>query len=182
MLAHERKVWQDPEKILGQIQIRSGMVVADLGCGPGCFTVPIARRIEPEGIVYAVDSSARMLEYLRSNLQRSKVKRSLIKVINSDVAKTKIPSASIDFTVIANILHDVEDKDSFLQEVRRISKPKSKLLDVDWIGSETQVGPPLEIRLGEESARKILKENGFLVTKKIKSGPYHYGLICEIKS
>jgi ubiquinone/menaquinone biosynthesis C-methylase UbiE len=181
LLAHERRDWQDPEKILDQIGIAPGDSVADLGCGPGFFSIPIAKRIQPGGIVYAVDSSRRMLDYLKSNVKKSKVNPKSVKIIHSEASKTGIPERAVDVVLIANVLHDIEDKSEFLNEVKRISKSGSKIADVDWVASETEIGPPVEIRLDEKAAKSLLERAGFGVARKIKAGPYHYGFVCRMK-
>ena len=48
--------WQDPEAILRSAGIGKGMTVADRGCGPGFFTLPLASMMGDSGRVFAVDS------------------------------------------------------------------------------------------------------------------------------
>ncbi|MDH2901247.1 MAG: class I SAM-dependent methyltransferase [archaeon] len=181
LLAHERKEWQDPEKIISQIDVRKGISVADLACGPGFFIVPLARVVGKGGRIYAVDKSQVMLEYLKSNMQRSKTDPEIVKIIESDVSKTPIPSASCDLVLFANILHDLDDQKEFLAEVRRISKPSATIVDIDWKDTDNGFGPPLEIRMAEEKARKILERNGLTCVASLDPGPYHYGLIMKLQ-
>lgn len=44
----------DPEGVIGMLSIAPSAVIADLGVGPGVFTLPLARHLS-EGLVYAVD-------------------------------------------------------------------------------------------------------------------------------
>ncbi len=44
-----------PEKVLNEAGIRKGSVVVDYGCGPGRYTIPVARMVGKEGRVYAID-------------------------------------------------------------------------------------------------------------------------------
>lgn len=181
LLAHERKEWQDPEKILSQLGVKTGMIVADLACGPGYFTIPMARAVGKDGIVYAVDSSPIMLGYLSSNIAHSKIGKKIVKVIESDITETRITSSSVDLILLANILHDVQDRTRLFSEIRRIKKQDSELVVIDWKKEETGMGPAVEIRLTESESRKILHENGYDVTQSIDAGPYHYGLACRRK-
>jgi ubiquinone/menaquinone biosynthesis C-methylase UbiE len=180
LLAHERRDWQQPEAILDQIGIEPSSIVADLGCGPGFFTIPIARRLIG-GRVFAIDSSPLMLDYLTSHIKKTKTNAKLIKIKQADVSETKLSPGSVDVALFANIFHDIEDKSAFLQEVKRISKKgSSKIVDVDWIDQDTPVGPPLEIRLSENKARKLIEKEGFRFIRKINGGPYHYGFIFSL--
>ncbi len=179
LLSHERKEWQDPERIVPQIEIGRGAVVADLGCGPGFFTIPLAKTVGEGGKVYAVDSSAVMLDYLRTNIKRSRLAEGIVQIGQSDVSKTSIPPRSVNFVIFANILHDVEPG-PFLGEVRRISKENARIVDIDWKDVDNGFGPPRGMRLSKERARDILSTNGLTVRGEIDPGPYHYGLVCEL--
>ena len=180
LMSEARKEWQDPETILKSIGIEKGMTVTDFGCGPGFFALPAANMVGKDGLVYAVDSDAIMLKHLNDNIKKTGIERKVIKIIESDVSKTSIPSGSVDITLFANILHDIPHKESFFEEIKRISKPGAKVVDVDWKKAQTEHGPPLDIRLSEEESRKILSENGFKVLKRIEAGPNHYGLVCSL--
>jgi len=179
LLSDDRKKWQDPLKISKAIGVKAGMTIADLACGPGFFTLPMASLVGEKGLVYAVDVNPTMLDHLRTMIAKSDESSKRIKVIQADVASTGIPSGSVDVAFFANVLHDIDDKKAFLGEVRRISKPDAAFVDIDWRKSKMEMGPPFEIRLTEAASRKILAAGGLRVTKSIDAGPYHYGLICR---
>ena len=63
-----RKLLQNPGRILNA-HVREGMTVLDLGCGPGFFSVEMARRVGESGSVIAVDLQEGMLERLRKKLE-----------------------------------------------------------------------------------------------------------------
>ena len=179
LMSEERKQFHNPETILKSVGEIKGMIMADLGSGPGFFTIPMAQQTGEDGLVYAVDSNQVMLSSLKENIAKSGVNPKVIKIINSDVCNTGIPSESVDLVLFANVLHEVEDKKAFFQEIRRISKPTAYVIAVDWKKIQTEHGPPLKIRLSEDEASSVLVENGFSVAKQIDVGPYHYELICK---
>jgi ubiquinone/menaquinone biosynthesis C-methylase UbiE len=181
LLAHERREWQDPDKIIAQIRIKKDMTVADLACGPGFFTVPLARVVGREGRVYAVDKSKVMLSYLRSNLKRSAIYPESVTIFESDVSKTKIPSASCDIVIFANILHDLDNPKLFLKEVMRISKPNTQIVDIDWKNIDNGFGPPMDIRMSEARSRSQMDDADLIYLENIDPGPYHYGLVYRPK-
>jgi ubiquinone/menaquinone biosynthesis C-methylase UbiE len=61
-MSEERKQWHNPETILKNVGVVNGMTMADLGSGPGFFTIPMAKATGEKGLVYAVD---RVLVLLR---------------------------------------------------------------------------------------------------------------------
>ena len=179
LMSEERKQWHNPETILKCAGATKGMKMADLGSGPGFFTIPMAQITGEKGLVYAVDSNQNMLDSLKENLARSKVNPKVIKIVNSDVCHTGISKESVDLVIFANVLHEVADRKAFFGEVKRISKVTAIIVDVDWKKIPTEHGPPLESRLSENEAKRILSESGFAVVKQTDAGPYHYELICK---
>ena len=179
LMSEERKQQHNPQSILNKAGATKGMIMADLGSGPGFFTIPMAQATGEKGLVYAVDSDQTMLNGLKENIAKSEVNPNIIKIVNSDVCHTGIPKESVDLVLFANVLHEVEDKKAFFQEVRRISKPTAYIVDVDWKKVQTEYGPPIKERLSEDEANRVLTENGFSVIKQIDIGPYHYELICK---
>jgi ubiquinone/menaquinone biosynthesis C-methylase UbiE len=179
LMSEERKQQHNPQTILNKAGATKGMIIADLGSGPGFFTIPMAQMTGEKGLVYAVDSDQAMLNGLKENIAKSEVNPNIIKIVNCDVCNTGIPKESVDLVLFANVLHEVEDKKAFFQEVRRISKPSAYIVDVDWKKVQTEYGPPIKDRLSEDEANRVLTENGFSLLKQIDIGPYHYELICK---
>jgi ubiquinone/menaquinone biosynthesis C-methylase UbiE len=179
LMSEERKQWHNPETIVKYAGAKEGMTMADLGAGPGFFTIPMAQITGEKGLVYAVDSDQNMLDSLKENIAKSKVNPKVIKIVKSDVCHTGIPKESVDLVLFANVLHEVADRKAFFQEVRRISKLTACIVDVDWKKIQTKHGPPLESRLSEEEAKQILSESGFTVVKQTDAGPNHYELIFK---
>lgn len=180
LMSEDRKSWQDPEQILDQIGVIAGTTAVDLACGPGYFTIPIARRITKTGKVFAVDHNSTMIAHLKKNLEIEQVLND-VTIIEDEISKTNLPDGVADLIIFANVLHDIEDKKSFLLEVRRIANSKCKIVDIDWHKRDTEMGPPLELRLTEEESRNILMENGLEITRAMNPGKYHYGFVCKKK-
>ena len=179
--SEERRQWQDPVRIIKEIGVSEGMVIADLACGPGFFTMPMASAVGRKGKIFAVDYNPLMLQYLRAK----KEKRSLaeiIEIVEADASDTKIASKSVDLVLVADAFHDLSDKVGVLKEVKRIAKPNSMMVDIDWHKVATEHGPPVEARVSESDARRVLAENGFEVTRTVYGGPSHYGLVCRVTS
>jgi ubiquinone/menaquinone biosynthesis C-methylase UbiE len=179
LMSEERKQWHNPETILKFAGATKGMTMADLGSGPGFFTIPMAQITGEKGLVYAVDSDQNMVDSLKENIAKSGVNPKVIKIVNSDVCHTGIPKESVDLVLFANVLHEVDNRKAFFQEVKRISKLKAYIVDVDWKKIKTEHGPPLKSRISEDEAKRILSVSGFTVVKQTDAGPYHYELVCK---
>ena len=66
----DRAEWQRPEQIMDLLHIADGSTVADIGAGAGWFTIRLARRVGPNGIVYSQDVQREMLEAIRRRVSR----------------------------------------------------------------------------------------------------------------
>ena len=179
LVSDERRSYQDPLEISKSIGVKRGMTVVDMGCGPGFFTLPLAALVGARGLVYAVESNPTMLKHLRANIRKSRVDGKTIRIIRSDVSKTRIPPASADIVLLGRILHDIDDKGPFLREVTRICKPDGMVVDLDWRKARMEHGPPYEILLSESQSKRIIAESGFRFVRTFDAGRYHYGFIMK---
>lgn len=175
-------MFSDPKQNIAQASFSDGMVVADLGSGSGFYSIEAARAVSPTGKVYAVDIQKDLLERLKNEANRAHVRG--IDVICGDLEKlggTKIREASVDRVIAANILFMIEDKKTFINEIKRILKPKGSVLLVDWAASFSQMGPHPDHVVYKDKAVQLFDEMGFKVEKEISAGSHHYGIIFRKK-
>src|SRR6478736_2712646 len=66
----DRDEWQRPDKIMDALGIGEASVVADLGAGSGWFTIRLARRVGPNGMVYAEDVQRPMIQAIKIRVDR----------------------------------------------------------------------------------------------------------------
>ncbi len=67
-----RLSFQDPRAILSEAGVKPGEIVADIGCGTGFFTIPLAKRVGERGMVYALDTSPTMIKELKKRTRNLK--------------------------------------------------------------------------------------------------------------
>ena len=66
----DRDDWQQPDQVMDHLGISDGARVADIGAGGGWFTVRLARRVGPNGVVYAEDIQRPMIESIARRVKR----------------------------------------------------------------------------------------------------------------
>ncbi len=170
----ERARWQSVEKFLELLQPWAGMSYADIGCGVGYFTLPVAERIGSHGRVYAVDIQAEMLE----ELARRAHARGLSNILTVRCTDREIPitSDSVDACCLANAFHELENPSVFLREIHRLLKPGGRFFVIDWKPIETPMGPPLSERVPLERLMENVRAAGFVRLREHEIYPYHYVL------
>ncbi len=158
-----------PKELLASTGLKSGQVFADVGCGPGFFTLPAAELVGEKGKVYAIDTQQEMLDSLKKrNPPRC------VQIVRSEEEKIPVKDAVADLALMAYVLHEVADQTIFLKEVRRILKEGGRLLVIDWKKLKEEKGPPIEERLTEEEACGFLKKAGFLNVSAASLNQSHY--------
>lgn len=171
----------DAKHILKKIPLEQDMIVADLGCGGAAhFTLPAARMVGDEGVVFAVDILKFVLDSVQSRAKMEGLAN--IKTIWADLelfGSTYIKNLSVDVALLVNILFQSKKHLNIFKEAVRILKPGGKLLVVDWKAIKIPFGPPSEIRIKKEEVKAILHSLGLEKTDEFSAGKYHFGLIFQ---
>lgn len=142
----ERRKALPPEEILRLLEVDLRTTMADIGCGPGYFTIPLARMTEEE--VYALDVSPEMLDALSERASEAGLDN--IKGVLSNAERIELPDNSVDGLLCSLMLHEVDDLPRTMQEFQRILRPGGKMLLIEWEKQPMDMGPPVEIRISSD--------------------------------
>ena len=123
-----RRLIHNPQKILGGY-IKPGQTVLDLGCGPGTFSIAMAKIVGESGNVIAVDVQEEMLQILRKKAAQQGLESRII-THKSDPDRIGI-SVKVDFALAFYMVHEVSNAEAFLKEIASVLKPSGKLLVVE---------------------------------------------------
>lgn len=176
--AAETSGFLDPERIVANLGLRPGMVVADFGTGSGYFTLPAARRVGEGGKVFAIDIQRHALDLVRSKANLERLLN--IETIWADLERpsgSHLPGEAVDFVIIANILFQAEAKGGVLAEARRVLRRGGRLALLEWDEAPTSLGPPVAIRIPKRLARQLAEAAGFELEKEFEAGGHHYGFL-----
>jgi SAM-dependent methyltransferase len=172
-----RRHREDPLPFLKRIGVHQGLIVADLGCGEGYYSIPLATLVRESGMVYAVDQSANALSALQEKVKDLNMREGLIKTVQADATKTDIPGGSIDIVFLANMFHNVVHKEELVDEIKRLLKPSGVVVDIDWMRIETPFGPPYALRVSDNEIRGLFIGFGFTEVSYFIPDKYHYCLV-----
>ena len=123
-----RRLIHNPQKILGGY-IEPGQTVLDLGCGPGTFSIAMAKMVGESGKVIAVDVQEEMLQIVRKKAAQQGLESRIV-THKSDPDRIGI-SEKVDFALAFYMVHEVPNAEAFLKEIASVLKPKGKLLIVE---------------------------------------------------
>jgi 2-polyprenyl-3-methyl-5-hydroxy-6-metoxy-1,4-benzoquinol methylase len=107
--------------IVEHLDLRPGMAVADIGCGPGRVTIPVAKAVGPQGEVVALDLQRGMLDRAREKAQTEALAN--IQLIEAGVGEGKLGRDRFDRALLVTVLGEVPDRDAALREIFGALKP-----------------------------------------------------------
>lgn len=171
-------MFSDPSHTIAQFELQSGSTVADLGAGTGVLSVLAAEAVGEAGKVYAIEVKKELLEKLKSRAKAARTHN--VEALWGDIERlhgTHLKDAAVDTCIASNVLFQIEHKDGFVAEVKRILKHGGRVLLVDWKESYKNMGPHIEHVVTEVEARRLFEKGGFQYMKKIDAGQHHYGLV-----
>lgn len=169
-----RRMMQPPNKIVERSGIKLVMKVMELGCGPGTYTLDIARAVGDRGEVYAVDIQKAMIDKLEKKLQKPEnrdVRNVIPKVANA--YELPLPEDCLDTVIVICALQEIPDRQRALGEVHRVLRPHGVLAVSEWA-----VDPDYPLR---RTTKRICEQAGFRL-KESGGNLFHYTLQFEKQS
>lgn len=109
-----------------------------LDAGTGTARIPIALcQLRPEWKLTCIDLSSNMLKVAAENVEKTGV-RSQISLELIDAKAMPYPDNYFDMVISNSIIHHLPDPLPFLQEIRRVLKPKGAIFLRDLLRPETR--------------------------------------------
>lgn len=175
--APDRYIWQKPDQIMDALGIADGSVVADIGAGSGWFTVHLARRVGPRGIVYAQDVQRQMLEAIRRRVAKEGLQNVQPRLGHG--SDTGLPPRSLDAVLVVDVYPEVEDRVTFLKDVVASLKPHGRIGIVNYKPGQGGPGPsPNEgVRVDETTVDADVRAAGLRVLSRGAFLPFQYLLV-----
>lgn len=173
----ERLTWQKPDELLKALGIRPGMRVADLGAGPGFMTRRLARLVQPQGWVYAIDVEPFMLKALHARLREDRLSNVTTLLAAED--DPLLPPGSVDLVLIVDVYHHLKDRPAYLGRLARALRPGGRIAIVDFHKRDLPVGPPPEMKLSPAEVGAEAQKAGLrpLLAPPENLLPYQYVLV-----
>lgn len=153
----ERPTREEEERtdlLLTALDLKPGMVVADVGAGSGYFSWRMAQKVAPNGKIFATDIQPEMLELLMTQMRRRKVDQIVVPVLGT-VQDPKLPENSTDLILLVDVYHELDFPFEMTQSMARALKPGGQLVLVEYRGEDPNV--PIK-RLHKMTTAQVKKE------------------------
>jgi predicted methyltransferase len=178
--APDRDDWNKPEQIMDALGIADGAVVADLGAGGGWMEIRLARRVGPNGIVYAEDVQPQMIEAINRRMQHEGLTN--VRTVMGTTTDPQLPSG-LDAVLIVNAYREMDDPQipkqilTILKNVAKSLKPQGRLGVADFLPGGGGPGPAAEDRVKPDTVIRAAELAGFKLQTREVVPPFQFMLV-----
>ena len=135
----DRAAWQKPDQIMDALGVAEGSKAADIGAGAGWFTIQLARRVGPNGLVYAEDVQRQMIEAIRRRVSREGLQN--VEARLGTDTDPSLPAGALDAILIVDVYPEVVQRVTFLRNTARALKPNGRIGIVNYKPGQGGPGP-----------------------------------------
>ncbi len=175
-MIHPEDIVLDPQALIHACHIEKDHDVADFGCGPGIFSIPLAQ-VASEGTVYCFDVLSSALEAVKSRAQIIGLNNIVTKRSNLEKeGGSGLANNSVNHVIMRKILLQNDDKLALFRESHRVLDHNGTLLVVGWReNAEKSFG--MEKRVSADDVQLYAQKSGFRDYRELNAGVYHYAFV-----
>ena len=121
------------QRTYDQMQVQSGQIVLDVGCGPGTDTIPLAKLVGPTGHVVGVDYDEAMVTEADKRSEKAGVS-AWVEHKLADTSSLPFASEHFDACRSERLFQHLHNPAQALSEMTRVTKTNGWIivLDTDW--------------------------------------------------
>lgn len=155
--------------------IADASIVADIGAGSGWFTIRLARRVGPQGLVFAEDVQSEMINAISRRVQREGLTN--VKPVLGRGSDPRLTERSLDAVLVVDAYHEMQDRVTMLANLARALKPQGRIGVVDFKLDGTGPGPSPEERVSPDVVVKDAAKAGLRLIRQEPFLQFQYFLI-----
>ncbi len=177
LVRDNREEEERPSEVIKQLELKPGMVVCDLGCGNGYYTLLMAPQVSPAGKVLAVDIQQEMLHLLKLRSESEGIDN--VEPILGTIVDPKLPTGIVDLVLLVDVYHEFSHPEQMLAALRQSLAPGGLIALLEYREEDRNV--PIK-PLHKMSKRQIMREyrgNGFKLAKQFDGLPWQHLMFFE---
>jgi ubiquinone/menaquinone biosynthesis C-methylase UbiE len=165
---------------MDKLGIAEASVVADIGAGAGWFTIHLARRVGPNGIVYAEDVQSEMLAAISRRVNALGLTN--VKTVLGTDSDPQLPAGRLDAALMVDAYHETDEREARVSLLRNLAKalrPGGRIGLIDFKLEGSGPGPANEERVAPETVVSEAAAAGLELVSQETFLPYQYFLIFK---
>lgn len=156
------------------LAMKPGQTAADLGCGNGYHTLPLARAVSPNGLVYGIELQPQYLVMLQKRAETAGLPN--IVGIESTVDDAMLPDASCDLVLMVDVYHELSHPVRVMQSVREALKPGGRVVLVEFRAEDPAVPIKPEHTMTKAQMLRELASHGFAAVAETDELPWQHAI------
>ena len=172
LVRESRQREEDCRLLLEALEVKKGQRICDLGCGNGFYTLELARRVGPDGLVYAVDIQPEMLRMLARRAAEEGLDN--IRPILGTVADPRLPKGEVDLVLCIDVYHEFSHPEPMLARIRESLSPEGRLVLAEFRGEDPAVPIKPLHKMTKAQVRAELEPAGFRVAREFDRLPWQH--------
>jgi SAM-dependent methyltransferase len=121
---------READRLAETAGIREGQTIAEIGAGGGRFTVSLAQRVGPHGVVYATELKAEARAQIAALASAAGLGN--VRVLEADRLETRLPDGCCDVVFLRNVYHHVTEPLGFARALRQAVRDGGRLVVIDF--------------------------------------------------
>jgi ubiquinone/menaquinone biosynthesis C-methylase UbiE len=160
---------------MDHLGISEGSRVADIGAGGGWFTIRLAHRVGPNGVVYAEDIQRQMIESIARRVKREGL--SNVQTRLGTPADPQLPTG-LNAVLMVDTYTQLSDPTALLARIAQSLAPNGRLGIVDFKRDGAGgPGPPIDDRVSPDTVKAHAAAAGLRLVSEETFLRYQYFLI-----
>jgi uncharacterized protein (TIGR01244 family) len=143
LLMDSRANQEQPDKAIQFMGLKDGDIVADIGCGNGFFTLRLAKKVGPHGVVFAVDVQQGMLDQL--NKRQKELNISSVYPILGQFEDPLLPPGKVDWILLVDAYHEFSNPKAMLARMKNCLAPGGRIALIEYRGEQSRSKSPRPI-------------------------------------
>lgn len=143
LLSEGRMALEEPLKSLNFMGLRDGDIVADIGCGNGFYSLQVAERIGPHGIVFSVDVQQGMLDLMVARRDEAGIKN--IYPILGTFEDPHLPPGKVDWILLVDAYHEFSNPEPMLAKMKESLAPGGRVALLEYRAEQDPATIPFPI-------------------------------------
>jgi len=175
----ERKEEEKPDRVLAVLELKPGMVVADVGAGSGYYSSRMAERVGKDGVVYAVDVQPEMLDILRLQMKQRRVTN--VEPVLGTETDPRLPAGTLDLALMVDVYHELEYPYEMLAAIVKALKPGGRVVFVEFRGGDPAIPIKAVHTMTEVQVRKEAAAQPLVWIKTVSDLPWQHVVVFRKK-
>jgi len=126
----EREKEEAPTKLIKALNVKEGMVIADVGAGSGYHTFRLAPLVGEQGKILAVDIQQEMLDLMKKKADKQGVKN--VELVKGTEQDPKLPAAGVDLIILVDVYHEFSHPYEMSEKMVAALKPGGRIAFVEF--------------------------------------------------